>query len=552
MSALTPAPGAAAVRPYSPGVRPAECVLDLAASCTVGAGYPDSSRLVRRLAQRFGVTPDRVLVTAGADEAIDRCCRAVLCSGTNAVLTDPTFEMLPRYVTLAGAEARWVPWPSGPFPAGAVSTAADARTALVAVVTPNNPTGAVAAAAEVKRVHEAVPQALVVVDLAYVEFADLDPTLQLLELPRVVVVRTLSKAWGLAGARIGFAIGSPGTIALLKSCGGPYPVSEASLAVAAVALDRDQAGMRAAVRNVRRNRGRLTALLTELGEPPLPSQASFVCLDRARARWIGDALGSLGIATRLLEGGGSERLRIGVPHDDSQFAVLERALRTALTPEALIFDMDGVLADVSGSYRAAIRLTAERFGVALADGEVRSRKALGNANDDWALATELIAARGGVASLAEVKQAFEEIYQGTGAGAGLWPLERLLIGRGLLASLSARYRLAVVTGRPRTDAERFLWSFGVRHLFAAVVAREDAPLKPDPAPVLAALAAVGCDRAWMLGDSPDDVVAARRAGVVPIGVVAPGEPESESRATLRRAGAALVVREPGEVAKWLR
>ena len=101
--------------------------------------------------------------------------------------------------------------------------------------------------------------------------------------------------------------------------------------------------------------------------------------------------------------------------------------------------------------------------------------------------------------------------------------------------------LALVTGRPRRDAERFLERFGLADLFDVVVTREDAALKPDPAPVRLALERLGVERAWMVGDTPDDLVAARGAGVLPLGVVPPGADPSRTRTTLEAAGAARVL-----------
>ena len=110
-----------------------------------------------------------------------------------------------------------------------------------------------------------------------------------------------------------------------------------------------------------------------------------------------------------------------------------------------------------------------------------------------------------------------------------------------LARLTERLPLAIVTGRPRAEAEWFLDRFRLRSLFEAVIAREAAPAKPDPRPVHRALETLGVDRAWMIGDTPDDVAAASGAGVVPIGVPAPGEDGAKTRKALARAGAATVL-----------
>src|SRR5437762_12086897 len=114
--------------------------------------YPNVSALTALLAARSGVGPDRVLVTAGADEAIDRISRAFLAPGRSLLLPDPSFEMLDQYAALAGGELVRVPWPTNAFPADEFLRAIDEQTAVIAIVSPNNPTGGVASLADVQRI----------------------------------------------------------------------------------------------------------------------------------------------------------------------------------------------------------------------------------------------------------------------------------------------------------------------------------------------------------------------------------------------------------------
>jgi phosphoglycolate phosphatase-like HAD superfamily hydrolase len=139
-----------------------------------------------------------------------------------------------------------------------------------------------------------------------------------------------------------------------------------------------------------------------------------------------------------------------------------------------------------------------------------------------------------------VTRRFEAIYQGDGARPGLRENERMIPSRRLLEALARRLPLALVTGRPQKDASRFLDRFGLTGLFRAVVTMEDAPVKPDPAPVKLVLRRLGVSHAWMVGDTPDDVRSARGAGVVPLGIPAPGE-RSGMTGTLLSAGAARVL-----------
>jgi HAD superfamily hydrolase (TIGR01548 family) len=217
-------------------------------------------------------------------------------------------------------------------------------------------------------------------------------------------------------------------------------------------------------------------------------------------------------------------------------------------PEALLFDLDGVLVDVSRSYRRAIVETARSFGVRLTAERVAAAKRAGDANNDWVVTRRLVAAAGVDAPLDEVTRRFEALYQGDGARPGLCEDERPLCDRALLEALARRRPLGVVTGRPRRDALAFLERFGLGGLFGAVVTMEDAPAKPSPAPVRLCLERLGVGHAWLVGDTPDDVRAARAAGVVPLGVVAPGDARRDAEAALFAAGAARVLGSLDELA----
>jgi len=287
--------------------------------------YPDARPLEARLGRRFGVAPDRVVVAAGADEVLDRLCRAFLAPGRTAVLPTPGFEMLERYAALAGADVVSPSWPGGPFPVDAVLAAP--RPSLIAVTSPNNPTGAAASTADVLALADARPDALILLDAAYVEFADEDPTAAVLGRPNVVVVRTLSKAWGLAGLRVGFALGPPDVVNALRCAGSPYPVGALSLSLAAARLDQEPA-MRRFVDVVRRERTALATSLVEAGFDVEPSQANFVFARGADPEAFCVALARRGIAIRRFPGrpGLEDAIRIACPGDVVSFARLLDAI----------------------------------------------------------------------------------------------------------------------------------------------------------------------------------------------------------------------------------
>jgi HAD superfamily hydrolase (TIGR01548 family) len=420
----------------------------------------------------------------------------------------------------------------------------DNRIALVVIVSPNNPTGGIASRADVRRIAAAAPQSLVLIDQAYIEYADEEIDPAVLDLANVVVVRTMSKAWGLAGCRVGYAIGSPEVIASLRAAGAPYPVGGPSLALALAQLKYGDAALRAHVTQVRAERVKLRELLCTRGVNASASQANFIFADAGRrAAFLHAGLRTRGILVRDFPGraGLETSLRITLPGEPADFDRLTTALDTVLAPEAIVFDLDGVLADVRASQRAAMIETAATYGVTVTMSDIEAALRGGDAANDWIVTQRLIAARGVQVDLENVTACYQALYLGTGDAPGLREHERLIAPRALLERLARRLPLAVVTGRPREEAQWFLARVGIAGVFGAVVCMEDATRKPDPAPVRLALTRLGVRRAWMVGNTPDDVRAAAGAGVVPLGIVAPGDDLSATAAALADAGAARVL-----------
>lgn len=197
--------------------------------------------------------------------------------------------------------------------------------------------------------------------------------------------------------------------------------------------------------------------------------------------------------------------------------------------EALLLDMDGVLAEVSQSYRQAIIDTARNFGVSVTHEEIEQHKLAGNANNDWQLTHRLIldklSAATAIPTLEAVTAQFEALYQGESTTPGLCELETLLTPKGLLCELQRRLPkgMAIVTGRPRKDCVKFLSIHGIEKFFPVRICMEDCPPKPSPEPVLLALKALHVDarHAVMVGDTVDDIIAGNKAGTLAYGVLTP-------------------------------
>ncbi len=300
--------------------------------------YPEVAELETALAARLGVPLERVVVTAGADEAIDRACRAFLEPGRMMLVPEPCFDMFDRCGALAGGTLVRVPWWGDAFPLDGFLERLESRVAVVVVVSPNNPTGSVATLADVRSLAARAPNALLILDHVYVEYADADLTAGVLDLPNVLVLRTFSKAWGLAGCRVGYAVGSPYLIGVLRAAGGPYSVAAPSVALALAQLERGGEALRAHVARVREERRLLAARLAARGLSPRPSQANFLFVDCGpRASVLRADLIVSGVVVRDFPDrpGLETALRITLPGNAPDFDRLCEALDVALAIQGL-------------------------------------------------------------------------------------------------------------------------------------------------------------------------------------------------------------------------
>ncbi len=268
------------------------------------ARYPEREPVEKEVAVFLGLDPAQVLLTNGVDDAIHLLCSTYLDPGDEALIVVPTFAM---YAIFAQAEgARVVEVRAGDnftFPTEDLLAQLGPRTRLIAVANPNNPTGAVVAGNVLMQIAQAAPQAAVLVDEAYFEFHGetlIDQALidRAAQIENLFVARTFSKAYGLAGLRIGILAGEARQVETVRRVASPYNVNAAALAVLPEAL-QDQEYVNRYVAQVRSNRDRLQQELGNLGLHYWPSHANFVLvlIGSAHGEFV-QALRSCGILVR--------------------------------------------------------------------------------------------------------------------------------------------------------------------------------------------------------------------------------------------------------------
>jgi histidinol-phosphate aminotransferase len=241
------------------------------------ARYPEREPVEREVASFLGLQPEQVLLTNGVDEAIHLVCEAYLESKDQAVIVVPTFAMYQICASATGARVISIPADEDfRFPTCKVMAHTTApKTRLIAIANPNNPTGAVASVEDLLLIARSAPQAAVLVDEAYFEFYGESLLEYAGQVGNLFIARTFSKAYGMAGFRVGVLAGAAEQVQSLRRACSPYNVNGIALACLPAAL-ADQDYVRRYVGEVKASRNRLEEELRSLGIPFWPSHGNFV------------------------------------------------------------------------------------------------------------------------------------------------------------------------------------------------------------------------------------------------------------------------------------
>src|SRR3954469_15241776 len=256
----------------------------LAEQATRVSRYPDmgSTHLIGAIAVHHGVEPDRIAVGAGSVEVCGQLASSAVETGDEVVFGWRAFEAYPIITGVAGGTAVLFPLVDHVHDVDAMAAAVTDRTRLMFLCNPSNPTGTAVGRDELLRLADAVPrEMLLVIDEAYREYVDPDAVPDAFDLlsdrPNVVVTRTFSKAYALAGLRVGYCIGSPEVVLAVRKCQVPFSVSRLAQEAAFAALgDGEEVRRRAKLTVAERERVRVALL--EQGYVVPASQANFVWL----------------------------------------------------------------------------------------------------------------------------------------------------------------------------------------------------------------------------------------------------------------------------------
>jgi len=296
--------------------------------------YPDQFDLTAALAERLGVGAEQIVLGNGSNDVLDLAARVFLAPGRSSVFSQHAFAVYPLATLSAGGECIAVPAKHYGHDLAAMRAAIRPDTRIVWIANPNNPTGNFLPGAEMKAFLQSAPKEVVVVlDEAYNEYlppADrVDTVAWVKEFPNLIVMRTFSKIYGLAGLRVGYAATSAEIADLMHRVRQPFNVNNLALAGAMAAID-DHAFIAESYDTNRRGMEQIIAGLKRLGLDHIPSHGNFITFKAGDAAKVNQALLKQGVIVRPIAGYGLPqhlRVTIGSESENARFlAALEKAL----------------------------------------------------------------------------------------------------------------------------------------------------------------------------------------------------------------------------------
>ncbi|WP_196140039.1 aminotransferase class I/II-fold pyridoxal phosphate-dependent enzyme [Aliikangiella sp. G2MR2-5] len=519
--------------------------------------YPQREQLEQQIADIYSLKPEQVFCSNGGDEAIMLLMRLIK-ETTKVILPLPAFSQYTWGVDSWQLDAILVSANSDLTinTSNTIQAIKQNPGAITIITRPNNPTGESIALETLLDIIEnaSVNQGIVFLDEAYIEFSDEEAvTIKLLsQFDNLVILRTLSKAYGLAGIRLGYILGSEILIEQFKTRSIPFNIPAPSIEIAKTALSQDN---RQEVENysevIRKNRKKLLCWLNDKKIPVVESQANFVLLklNNLQASAVKSFLAKNNLLIKTFPEGNSsikqlgKCIRITIPYTlDRLLSLLEQAL----TPKLICLDMDGVLIDTSESYDQAVKATVEELsGQKISMEQIFSLRDQGGFNNDWVLSRALLETLNINVSLEKVTEVFQQFYLGDNNN-GLVANEKPLIQKELIQTInkSQKTQFAVVTGRPRIEAQAGLSLIGLQT--EALISLDDVTL-PKPSPEgIKKLQCQFSNASWMCGDNPDDMQAAVASNSLAVGI---GKRNVEA---LYQAGADIVLESINQLEDWLK
>lgn len=509
--------------------------------------YPYYGELLQKLADFHKVSIENIILTDGADEAIESILGTFLEYNQTVLTVTPSFVMPKIYARREGLNYKEIPYKiKWEFPADDfIKNIVNAN--LIHLTTPNSPTGELIDQHIINKIIEKSGGKAVIIDETYANYSGITNISLLDSRENVFIVRSFSKDFALAGLRLGYIVSAPENITELRKYLAPYNVSTLTVKAGLAALD-DIEHLEKVKNELENSKGLLAQGLQELGAKIYPSKTNFLCVDfGSKADFVYKKLLDNRIKvkyfnnTTLLE----NCFRMAVPKIENTRKVIN-ALKIKPT---IVFDMDGVLVDASKSYRVAAQKTFNYFsGKEVTLEEISQTKKLGGLNNDWDLTEFLLKKYDVNVNYDDIVEIFQSFY------GKLADIEEPIVNKEFFENLSKEYNLAIFTGRLKQEAYFTLDKHGFTDYFYPIITMEDVGLdrqKPDCLGLEIIKEKIITDKIYYLGDTVDDMMCAITAKVTGIGVLPPQDKSKELKNLLKSNNAMVVLEQTKDLICFL-
>lgn len=512
--------------------------------------YPCYGKLYEILAEINKLDLNQLVITNGADEALSAVLNTYISKNDIVLNVSPSFVMPKIYSNIIGANYIEIPYEiRWEYPYKSVIAAIEQyRPKLLIITTPNNPTGDIVNRAYIEELLNKYPDMLFLVDETYANFAGISNIDLINNYDNIIIVKSLSKDNALAGLRLGYVASDSKNISFIKRVLSPYNVNVAAV-TAAVACLSDSRYFEYVSKEIQKSKEYIISELEKLSAIVYKSYANFILVDfGSRSELVYNMLKANKIAVKSFSQPAELKncLRITLP----TYTAAQRLIAKIKTKITIVFDMDGVLVDVSKSYHESIKYTYNYFtGKHITDEQIFDAKKRGGLNNDWDLTSYLIKQSGFDFDYNKIVDVFQSQYWNDGRGS--INKEILLIDTDMLEKLSKKYNLAVFTGRPRQEAIFTLSKFNIKQYFSKIVTMDDLPFdkqKPNNDGLLLIKDSFVTDFLIYFGDTVDDAKCASSfAGAYGVGVLPPNNKSPELKDLLLKSGAKSVINNINEL-----
>lgn len=509
--------------------------------------YPMYGKLLQKLADFHGVDIENIILTAGADEAIASILGTFLEYGQTVLTVMPSFVMPKIYSKINGLNYLEIPYTEKwQFPEKEFFSSIE-KADFINLTTPNSPTGEVIERSVIEEIVKKAGKRGVLIDETYGNYSGVTNLDLIKNMDNVFIVRSFSKDFALAGLRLGYVISDSENIKELRKYLSPYNVSTLTVKAGIAALD-DISYFENVKLEMENSKKVLADGLEKLGAKIYPSKTNFLCFDFGKkSEFIYHTLVKNKIKvkyfgqTPMLE----NCFRIAVP----KLINTQKVLKALEIKPTIVFDMDGVLVDASGSYRVAVKNTFHHFSnKEISFEEISAAKKLGGLNNDWDLTDYLLKKYGFEVNYDEIVGVFQSHYE------KLADTEGMLVNKSFFDELAPNYNLVIFTGRLKEEAYFTLNKHGLTDYFNPIITMHEVGLdhqKPDCRGLEIIKDKIITDKIYYLGDTVDDMTCAITANVNGIGVLPPQDKSEDLKNVLKSKNAMVVLNQVTDLAKFL-